>query len=234
MKSLLLFGMGMFLLFYSYGQQISNINFAEIEEQTLDSSSSFFYPKLVARLASFDTTLSLEDFTHLYFGNVYTEAYNPYGESEYHEDFLQAYREGRFKEAITFGKKILAENPVNIKITLRMAVCYHSIDQLDTAKLYGFQYAHFLLSILSSGDGASTETAFVVIKIADEYTLMDDMGLTATSQSLISDPTNGPTDLMTISKKGQKKRKGKKKIKALYFNVSQPFVYLSKQFQKDD
>lgn len=212
---------------FGYSQQVSNINFDEIKSHIQDPTSSYYYPYLEDRILQNDTTLTYEDYKHLYYGNAYSENYDPYGSSATEKEFNDLYSKELFSEAIPIGKNVLQENPINLKTLYRMLVCYHVLEMKDSARLYANHYFAMLDVIYTSGDGKSIATAYVVLKVNDEYQILSDKGLRSAGQALL----NGPTDRLTIDKKSQKKVKGQQKIKELYFNVSKPFEYLDGQFK---
>lgn len=215
---------------WGYGQYISNVDFDSIRLNIQDSTSKYYYPNLNSRLLENDTTLTSEDYKHLYFGNVYSDNYSPYGKSEIEKEFINLYKAGYFKEAKVLGKKVLKENLINIQSTYRLLICYDVLGIRDTARIYANKYFSLLDVIYRSGDGKSISTAYVVISADDEYQILTDLGLKRKRQDLLS----GPTDRLSIYKKGQKRVKGRKKIKELYFNVSKPFEYMKNQFRKEE
>ena len=88
-------------------------------------------------------------------------------------------------------------------------------------------YYNLMDVILSSGDGKSIQTAYVVTRVSDEYEIIAEYKLQVKKQQLI-----GNTDVMTFDKKAQKNRK--EKIKVLYFNVFFPLNHLSNSFKQFD
>lgn len=214
-----------------FGQKISNIDFDLINLQTQDSTSTFYYPVLIQKFLQFDTTLTDKEFCFIYYGNVVTDRYNPYGTSEDEEKFMELYKQEKFKEAIPYGQNTLLNNPVDLKMLYKMLVCYHSLGDKTTANKYANLYFGLLNEIYKSGDGKSIETALVVIKVDDEYQILNDLELQSKGQALLP---KGPTDRLSINTKNQKKEKGREKISELYFNVSKPFEYISKQFKKSE
>ena len=213
---------------WGYGQTISNVNFDIIKENIQDPTSQYYYPILTNRLIENDTTLTYDDFKHLYYGNIYTDNYRPYTVSNLEEEFNNVYVQKRFSEALEIGKKVLRENPINLNLTFSMLVCYYESGKKDTAKIFADKYFSLLNVIYQSGDGKSISTAFVVININDEYQVLSDLELNIKGQALL----NGPTDKLIIDKKGQKRVKGQKKIKELYFNISKPIEHMKKQLGK--
>lgn len=211
------------------GQRISDIDFDFIRSQTQDSTSEFYYPVLLQRFLNGDTTLTPEDYRYLYYGNVYSDKYNPYGTSENEKKFLELYAKKEFREALNPGLEELNDNPVNMTLLYRIMVCYYRLGEKETMNQYVDMYYSLLNTVYYSGDGKSMKTAYVVIKVQDEYEVLSDLELERTKQALVGD-----TDVLTISQKGQKPAKGEKKIKTLYFNVSQSLDHLYRQFQKKD
>lgn len=217
------------LLFSSttiYSQKISKIDFDKIKAMTQDSLSFQYYPVLLERFQSFDTTLSFEDYNMIYYGNVFTEMYNPYAKSESEKTFIDLYKKEKYDEAIQYGLSSLKENPVNLTVLFKLLVIYHHKNDMEKANAYAMLYYNLLGVIYLSGDGKSPETAMVVVNVSDEYEIIAELQLRNTSQALV-----GNCDLMTFDTKAQKVEKGQKKIKKLYFNVSKPLDYLNKLFK---
>jgi tetratricopeptide (TPR) repeat protein len=215
-----------------YGQRISNVDFDEIKLAIQDSSSNYYYPLLIERFQQFDSTFTEKEYKYIYYGNVYSEGYNPYGMTGKDNGikFNALFNQAKFDEAIPYGQEIIKENPINLRILFKILVCYHQLGDTPSAQKYANMYFPLLDVIYNSGDGKSTKTAFVVISAHDEYEILNDLELSITRQALI-----GQTDLLTINTKGQKKLKGRKKIKELYFDVSKPLSWLSfgRQFEND-
>ena len=216
-----------------YGQKISNIDFDEIKLAIQDSSSIYYYPLLIERYQQFDTTFTEREYKYIYYGNIYSDRYNPYGMTGNDNGikFFDLFKQGKFDEAIPYGQEIINENPVNLRILFRILVCYHNLGDRQSAQKYANMYFPLLDVIYNSGDGKSIKTAFVVVSGHDEYEILNDLELTRTAQALI-----GQTDVLTINTKGQKTKRGQKKIKELYFDVSKPLSWLhfGRQFEKED
>ncbi len=212
-----------------FGQKISNIDFDEVKRLTQDSLSDYYYPVLTKRFLELDAHLSAKEYSLIYYGSVFSKNYNPYGKSTAENQFLDVYKEKKYSEAIEIGVKVLEENPANLAVVYKIYAAYFLSNDKNTAKLYAEAYLSLLNAIYMSGDGKSFKTAYVVVGINDEYEILADLGLTITKQALV-----GNTDVLSIKTKGQKKQKGQKKIKELYFNVEMPFKQLMNQVKKTD
>lgn len=219
------------IVFTSKGQRISNIDYDEIKSNIQDSTSVYYYPTLSNRFNSGDTTLTIEQKQHFYYGYVFDSAYSPYGKSASQLAFEQAYREGDFKKAFDIGKTALDSIPTDVELTFAMLVCASELEKESAIERYRARYFALLDAIFSSGDGTTIETAFVVNRVSDEYEILDVLGLKRTEQALLSSGTNF-IDMMKISKKGQPK--GQKKIKEVYFNITKCFEALSKMLREEE
>jgi len=216
------------LPFGLFAQQIGKIDFDEIKLLTQDSLSETYYPKLIERFVSFDTTLTENDYKLLYYGNIFTESYDPYGRSDTEDEFLELYNKQEYTQAIPLGLKVLEENPINTTVLFKMFVIYYQLSDTENQNNYAMLYYGLLSEIYYSGDGKSCETAMVVIKVSDEYEIIAELQLNVEMQSLVGD-----CDLMEFDTELQKTEKDEKPIKQLYFNVRIPLENLSKQFKSN-
>lgn len=211
----------------TYGQQFSRVDFDAIKVAVEDSNGVFYYPHLVNRMVEQDTSLSRDEFKHIYYGNVYQSYYYPYGSTEIEKNFEHAYVQNNNVEKIEeLGLAVLAENPVNLKVLLKMIFLYNHTKSVEKATRMAILYVGLLQVIYASGTGRSCHDSFVVISVDDEYAITSDLGLKVVRQALI-----GSCDRLFFSKKGQHR---KNRIKTLYFNVKIPLTYLSKSFINSD
>jgi hypothetical protein len=212
---------------FAQGQTISKVNFDNIKTEISDSSSIFFYPKLVNRFQKQDTSLSNIEFKHLYYGNVFQANYYPYGATDKQLLFTKAYKKNEgLAETERLGLAVLNENPVNLDVLLKMVFLYNRAKDVEKATVFAKLYVSFLEVIYGSGTGEDCNNAFVVISVDDEYRITSDLGLTVVNQAL-----EGSCDHLVFSRKGQKR---KSRIKSLFFNVKMPLSYLAKSFQHSD
>lgn len=203
-------------------QKILTIDFDKIKKEVKDKNSSFYYPRLLTRLESGDTSLTKNDFKHLYYGNASSESYNPYySVPAALRDFLKA---KNFKDAIPVGLQELEHQPTNLRLNYYLLICYDKIGDVITARKFAARYYGLLDAISTSGDGKTLETAFVVLNVSDEYEFLSANDLSSNGQALI-----GSTDRLTINQDDQKKEP---KIKELYFNVEMSFIHMEAAFKK--
>ena len=221
-----------FILFFlqvvsGYSQHLSRIDFEQIKNAIADENGEFYYPQLIGRLIDQDTSLTSEEYKHLYYGNVYQTYYYPYGATDLERTFEDAYLQNSdFDKIEELGLAVLNENPINLNVMLRLIFLYNHTKAVEKATRIATIYVGFLEVIYASGTGRSCEDSFVVISVDDEYAITSDLGLKVVKQALIDS-----CDRLFFSKKGQQR---KNRIKALYFNVKMPLTYLSKSFINSD
>lgn len=223
-KVILILGMVYFGCIRAYAQQVLTVNFTEVEASITNATSPFYYPTLMERFQKFDSTLTAQDFHHIYYGNYFQLEYLPYSTNESQKQLYNLLRTREFNEALIHGKLAFTQEPLNLKVLFGMYVCYSNLGETKLADNYLFLYYGLLSALFNSGDGKSVETAFVVLSVDDEYEMVASLNLRVKKQELVL----GPTDVLHVEKNKSSKKKGPK-YKRMYFNVSLPFMFLNKK-----
>lgn len=202
----------------------------KIKSEVNTKSSPHYYPKLVKRLAEFDTTLNYGDYEALYYGQAYQKNYGPYGSDDNMDAMLKMMRQDTLTPADV--KKFLSHTDAYIKKYPADPHVYYykTLVQNYANQVYGTEisdieenyYRGLMLSqvLAGSGDGRSKDHAMYVVNTDHEYFIMDMMGVRMHSQSLIYD--NGHNyDLILLNGKEEG-------LDSLWFNVDICFGWLSK------
>mgnify|MGYP001250062784 CR=1 FL=1 len=174
------------------------------------------YQQLMNRYQENDTTLNLEDYTNLYYGQAFQDSYNGYSSHDslsilkkllhVHKDSLDI---SRATACIT---KILFESPFEIQLMLTAAYLADKTNQPDLAKKWVYKYNMLINTLFNSGLGKSHETAVMVIKVPDEYAFVHAIGLQVESQALVNKDGKA-YDLLKLVKNNLG-------IEELYFDIS--------------
>ncbi|HEX8041026.1 MAG TPA: DUF4919 domain-containing protein [Chryseosolibacter sp.] len=201
-------------------------NYKKIGRDIADETSSFYYPSLLARYTSGDSTLSLEERRHLYYGYTFQSAYAPYGRSEY-EDSLRSVAnkeslvERDYAAILIYTDRLLAYNPFDLRAINYRLFAHDKLGSRDEFAGYLTRMKIIVDAIMSSGDGKTKETAFYVISTSHEYDLINILGLQfGGKQSLIEH-----YDYLTLAR-------NEPGIEGLYFDVSPCLDHLNKMFKK--
>jgi len=215
MKKLLFFTVSILAFITISAQKISNVDFDSVKT-ALDANQGL-YKELIDRFKKADSTLSADEFKVLYYGQCFQQNYKPYGGSGKDFDkFKEHYEKEDYKKALPFALKILDDDPVDLKMTFKTLVCYHFLNDPENKAAMQMRYENILYTLFLSGDGKTRETAFVVMRVSDEYEAMNNMQVENSSQSL-----SGDCDVMTLKKNDYG-------LESLYFNISKPFGSLKK------
>lgn len=179
------------------------------------------YSVLLAKVKNFDKTV---DFKALRLAYTKTPDYNPYGRDNSRDDAMgKAIEEEKFEEAIKIAQTILEKNYIHIFAHFVSRIAYRELG--DQKK---FEYHHFVTnglvqSILGSGSGRDPEGAFLVISTDEEYMILDILGLKSKMQSTHKVADQTYDKLSVVDRKTGDTRE-------IFFNVTIPFEWLSRQF----
>lgn len=199
------------ITFVSFGQTKS-IDFNEIKSIVNNNS----YEKLFDRFIANDTTLSLDDYIIIYYGQAYSENYKP---SARHDSVrvLNTYLNNSidsidFHKVLSYTNQILNDFPFNIEQIYITGIAYDKLGIKDSSAIWFYKYDKLIRTIMTSGDGKTPKTAFVVTKITDEYSILNALGLQFTGQALINKKKKS-YDLMNVAK-------NEYGIDKLYFDIN--------------
>jgi hypothetical protein len=181
------------------------------------------YAALLERAKQSDATI---DFRELRLAYTDTADYNPYSsDRESRKEMFAALNAKEFARAIGAAEKILTKNFVEINSHFVSYVAHRELGNADKSKFHKFMFDGLVKSILSSGDGKTADTAFVVISTDEEYTLFNVLGLVPNGQSLISQNGHSYDRLGATDRKSQE-------ASAYFFNIDKPFNWLGQSLKK--
>lgn len=123
----------------------------------------------------------------------------------------KAFAEGDCQNVIKQGDAILDKNYVYIDAHMMLDICHRRLGETGRADHHRSAARGLIQAIARSGDGKTPETAFVVISVGEEYTVLMTRGLKKVQQALINKDGHS-YDLMTV----QSQSGGTEQV---YFNV---------------
>ena len=131
---------------------------------------------------------------------------------------LKLYDEAEPSKFLSAVEPWLLKCPVDARAYVMAASLSAKIGKFEDSIRYRNHYYELLASIVNSGDGRSAATAFKVIAIDEEYTLLNYMGADRKKQSL-----QGVCDVMDVEIEG--------KPMTIYFDVSIHLKGLQREFE---
>lgn len=198
-------------------------DFKQIERNTKESSSSYYYPNLMKRYLEGDTKLTLDEGRHLYFGYVYQQAYEPTDTSSYNNLLAKTIAKGVFtpvdyNDILQYSSALLLEDPFNLRALNAMLLVYAQQNDTEEYKRVAQKRKIVQDAIVSTGDGMSDNTPFYVIKVAHEYDILPFLGYTFGGEDKIL--KNKKVNYLTLGNN----RFG---VERVYFNISPVIDYIS-------
>lgn len=156
-------------------------NYKEINKNIQEETSHFFYQNLMNRYLSGDSTMTVDEQRHLYFGYVFQSDYDPTDNSEYNSRLSGVLNRQHFsgqdlKDISTYANMLLQEDPFNMRALNALLLVFAQEDDVQSYKKTAVKRNVVERAIVSSGDGMSKKTAYHVIKVAHEYDILGFLG----------------------------------------------------------
>ncbi|NHM07505.1 DUF4919 domain-containing protein [Flavobacterium sp. CYK-4] len=167
------------------------VSFLEkIDNVVKDTSSQYFYPKLLNKVKKSGDSITKDDMFYLYYGQLGQAGPKRlfFVDPEMTE-FLKFSLRGKCKKAIPIGLKILERNPAELTILWRMKICIEKTQQTDKYFL-NTRFRLLLDAILSTGNGLTKETAVKITNNEDDLVLKGIMGLLGGEESILDTEDN--------------------------------------------
>jgi Domain of unknown function (DUF4919) len=197
---------------------------AIVEKEVKDTGADTFYPKLLNRFNSFDSTLTNEGYRLLYYGFVFQENYAGDAD-EKKTEIRKALKNNDYDLAIKMCDTVLEHYPVSLSANYNRALgLYFKNKENLVYKNYGDRYKKLLDAIVSSGDGLTCETSFRTICISDEYEIMYNYFQIEknSGQSLLY-----PCDKLSVTPSQYFKEKD------MYFDTSESMMFMDNLLKED-
>lgn len=214
--------MGLFcfsVLIFSQNLDIQPMKFKKLKKEINKKKSPFYYPALFQRYLDLDTSLTSEDFRYLYYGFTYQDTYSPYGTPLLQDSLIsylsrQELLRAEYEVAARIGGELLRDSPFRLRETFITAIAYEMGGNENMSSIYFNFFEKQVDAIMSTGDGLSANTAFVVIYVRDEYEMLEVLGFKfGGKQALLA----GDYDMLELEENPYG-------VEALYFDVSRLFA----------
>lgn len=158
-------------------------DYKHIEREVNSEHSRYYYPMLVQKYNSQDTTMTAEEFHYYYYGYTFQEDYNPYRKSEFAHQIDHLYKQGRklsvaeYENLERFARQTLNDNPFDLRQINIMIYALKGLNRYREAEVWQYRLDGLTSVILASGNGMSPETAWHVIHPSHEYIILNCKGM---------------------------------------------------------
>jgi hypothetical protein len=178
------------------------------------------YDALLAELKSGNTAI---DFRALRYARAEQPGYNPYGALADPDkgDMLRAMTAGNVDRVATLAELIIERDYTDVDAHAALALVLERRGMTEQAVFERAVADGLLRSIQESGDGTTPETAYVVISVAEEYSLLGASGVQVAKQSLLQ-TARGPVDALEVVNRANGERR------TVYFDVSRLFAAMQR------
>lgn len=186
-----------------------------------NEESGFYYPKLLERYKEHDTTLMLDEYYLLYYGQVLQDDFKPYsiGADGFKKAAYQGGEDTDLHQLKEMGVQVLKEHPFDLRALLIMVDIAHHTEDDELSKKLRNKLINLLSTVVNSGNGESCETGFHVTSVSDEYIILEYLQLSRKKQSLV-----GFCDLQEVEN-------NERGITRIYFNIKPILESAQKMFQ---
>ena len=201
-------------------------DYKKIEININNKNTNLFYNNLLEQYKKADSTMTLEEKRHLYYGYIFQSSYKPYDTSHYSDSLRSLMKKDNhdkidLKKIIRFGDSILVENPFDLRVINNQLYAHKENQENNLYNLKLTKYRIVFDALMSSGDGTSKQNSFYVIYTSHEYALVNILGLKFGGKQSLT----GDYDYLTVSE-------NEFGIEGLYFNVTPCLDHLEKTLKK--
>ncbi len=166
-----------------YDLKLDNIR--KMKRWSKSKKNKYYYKNLLSKFKIAPTSLSIDEYFMLYFGNALQSDFSGYNNSDIR--ISNAFDNQNFKYCIDIATKFISEHPCSISSYYYLSNSYFMTGQHELALKYLTIYYGFVKGILASGDGNSTESAYIVSSPADEHIILNYKNYSFAGQKLISE-----------------------------------------------
>jgi len=204
------------------------VNYKKIEKNIQKKKSAYFYTNLLKRFVDGDTLFQLEEKRHLYYGFIFQPEYNPYYKHVNVEVINEIFNKDSlsiedYHTVILLSNDILSKNPFDMDALVNLYYVYGALQDGSNFKKISYQLGLIIDAIMSSGNGTEKETAMFVIRVSDEYSMLDVLGFESIgNQSMI----DNKFDYIKVGTNDYS-------IEGLYFEISPSLNHLEKLFKAE-
>lgn len=180
-KTFIAIGTFILLTYHAFGQHFDyHSEFKVILEKSKDKKSEYYYPKLLERFQSNDSTLTDREVIALQIGVTNLKDYKPYETMTQEREILELVSDKSYEKAIKKCDELLKDNPLNFVALMEKSFCFMKLNKTD-ALLQKEKFMRVVSSILWSGDGTIEHPIFVLGPADGQflirYVLGQDIGL---------------------------------------------------------
>jgi tetratricopeptide (TPR) repeat protein len=190
----------LFITTTAFGQDFDyHRDFKDLLSKSKDKNSEYYYPKLLERFNSNDSTLTNKDIITLQIGFTANKNYKPYQTIDKEREILELISDKKYEKAIAECDKLLKTNPVNFTALIEKGFAYMKLNKPD-ASIHKERTMKIIHSIMWSGDGTIDRPYFVLSPIDGQTLIRYIMGGSIGTMGSGSDKNGYFLDILEMKK----------------------------------
>ena len=186
---------------YAQTPEFTAPDYDVIKKNVNNKKSPLYFDTLFDRYNRADSTMTLEEKRHLYYGYSFQDEYSPYGRADEETKLRELLQkedadEKDLKKIIEYTDAIIKQYPFGIRVKEYRVYAFRELGKTAEAEKENIQANIIIDAMLSTGDGVAKETCFYVINTLNEYELISLLGFNfGGKQSLVE----GQYDYLTLA-----------------------------------
>lgn len=158
---------------YSYGQdypfkkKIYNYTLQEIDILINNENGKYYYDDLINKFYEGDSSMTEKELVLTYYGFALLNTYKPYLLLELENKIIKNNDDRNFQKGKELADSLVGMCPVSVMANEELSYSMGRTQDSLGALFYRRQYEQLLDIIMNSGDGLSTESAYIVIGMKD-------------------------------------------------------------------
>lgn len=187
-----------------------------------DSASPYYYPELFARYAEGDTTLTLDDYHHLYYGYAFQNAYKPLNANTAADNILNMFNievkseDERNRQILKYALQSFEYDPFSPTNINFLTYAYGQLGDSVNEQINFDRFKKVVQTIQDSGTGLKEDQAWHILYFTHATDIMALNGWQPATRTVVS----RTTEYIPLLEKQKGKPKG------YYFDYSR--IYMTK------
>lgn len=169
MKILIISTIAFLSLHLLYSQNVDSIRILSFEK----THQNLSYQKLVQKYNTFGQTIDSIEFEYLYYLKYKNPDFSYFNLTSVEKSFRESYSSRDFHKSAELGIKLLQKDPTDLKTLLYTSTSLKNINQADSADELLQRFETLVRIISKYGNGKTMETAFQLVKISDEHSILE-------------------------------------------------------------
>ena len=193
----------------------------DIFEQTLNHESPYYYPSLMLRYRSGDTTLTEREYYYLYYGYAFSDDYRPLMPISAEDRVLMAFEKAHgdpsydnMRDIVRYAEEVMRFDPFSPTNLNFLAYAYGAMGDTLNERINYDRLTKVLAVIGDSGTGLTEKSPMHVLRFSHAADVLGTLGLSVVKRLVVS----RTTEYITVANEN-----GRQLSKGYYFDYSRVY-----------